>query len=93
LYDNGHIITFYEPDAYNRQQNRDIEEPYWADVVVYKPEKHALLDALEQGSMGDVIIKASGVGVFNTELEKAVLEIKKLIRLLPGSYLVRISSY
>lgn len=77
LNENGHSITFYEPDAYNRQQNRDMEEPEWANVVVYKPEKHALLDALEQGSDADIIIKASGVGVFDTELEKAVLEIRK----------------
>ncbi|MBA3898746.1 MAG: glycosyltransferase [Bacteroidetes bacterium] len=77
LYNNGHSITFYEPDAYSRQQYRDIEEPEWANVVVYKPEKDALLDALEQGSDADIIIKASGVGVFDTELERAVIEIRK----------------
>ena len=31
----GHQITFYEPDAYGRQQHRDIADPAWADVVVY----------------------------------------------------------
>src|SRR5512142_2644391 len=31
----GHRITFYEPDAYGRQQHRDIEDPPWAQVVVY----------------------------------------------------------
>src|SRR5581483_6955255 len=31
----GHSITFYEPDAYERQKHRDIEDPPWAKVVVY----------------------------------------------------------
>jgi spore maturation protein CgeB len=77
LAENGHSVTFYEPDAYSRQQNKDMEEPDWARVVVYKPEKNALLEALEMGSGADVIVKASGVGIFDAELEKAVLEIKK----------------
>ena len=28
-------ITFYEPDAFDRQQHRDIDPPDWAEVVVY----------------------------------------------------------
>jgi spore maturation protein CgeB len=31
----GHRVTFFEPDAYGRQQHRDIDDPPWADVVVY----------------------------------------------------------
>ena len=31
----GHRVTFYEPDAFDRQSNRDIEPPAWAKVVVY----------------------------------------------------------
>jgi spore maturation protein CgeB len=32
----GHQITFCEPDAYGRQQRRDLEEdPAYARVVVY----------------------------------------------------------
>ena len=27
LYNRGHRTTFYEPDAYGRQQNRDMENP------------------------------------------------------------------
>jgi spore maturation protein CgeB len=77
LYENGHSITFYEPDVYNRQQNRDIEDPEWARVVVYKPEKQSLFEALEHGSDADIIIKASGVGIFDAELEGAVLEMRK----------------
>jgi hypothetical protein len=31
----GYDITFYEPDAFDRQKHRDIEPPEWARVVVY----------------------------------------------------------
>ena len=43
----GHQITFYEPDAWNRQQHRDIEDPSWARVIVYQPAESAVLHALE----------------------------------------------
>ena len=33
----GHRIAFYEPDAFGRQQHRDIDDPEWARVVVYPP--------------------------------------------------------
>ena len=31
LHDRGHRVTFYEPDAYDRQQHRDIPDPDWAE--------------------------------------------------------------
>ena len=38
LSDRGARITFYEPDAYNRQEHRDIEDVPWVRVVVYSSE-------------------------------------------------------
>ncbi|HKH72934.1 MAG TPA: hypothetical protein VKA59_16370, partial [Vicinamibacterales bacterium] len=35
LFSLGYDVTFYEPDAYDRQRHRDIEAPPWARVVVY----------------------------------------------------------
>ena len=35
LAERGHAITFYEPDAFERQAHRDIADPDWARVVVY----------------------------------------------------------
>src|SRR5437868_5175177 len=32
----GHRITFYEPDAFDRQAHRDIPNPSWARVAVYQ---------------------------------------------------------
>src|SRR5207237_5948985 len=66
LHERGHRVTFYEPDAYERQQHRDIDNPDWARVVVYpvNAERHAL-EAVDQAKGSDLIIKASGVGVFD----------------------------
>jgi spore maturation protein CgeB len=77
LNDRGHRVTFYEPDAYDRQKNRDIPDPEWARVVVYDNDKDAMARAVQQARGADVIVKASGVGVFDRELEAAVLDLKK----------------
>ena len=69
----GHQITFYEPDAFGRQQNRDMDPPSWAKVVVYSGEQIGeVRNCLAEASRADVIIKASGVGVFDEYLEAQV---------------------
>jgi spore maturation protein CgeB len=77
LYEKGHRTTFYEPDIYDRQQHRDLDDPEWADVVVYKPEESEIFRMLESTADSDVIIKASGVGMFDELLEEAVLNIRR----------------
>jgi spore maturation protein CgeB len=72
----GHAITFLEPDAFGRQQHRDIPDPPWARVVVW-PATHTGMDqALSLACDADLIVKASGVGVFDLELEAAVPALK-----------------
>ena len=73
LHERGHRITFFEPDAYGRQQHRDLEDPPWADVVVYPADEWER--ALERARGLDVVVKASGVGVNDPELEAGVLEL------------------
>src|SRR5262249_32315417 len=74
----GHEITFYEPDAFGRQERRDIAEPGWASVVVYPGSSGGdALRALDSAASADVLIKASGVGVFDELLERAVLESRR----------------
>ena len=73
----GHEVTFYEPDIYERQKHRDIEDPDWFKVVVYEKDEATLNDHLQEASEADVIIKASGVGAFDEYLEKKVTELKK----------------
>ena len=70
-------MTFFEPDAYDRQKHRDIPDPDWAEVVVYPADKEkGLMKALERARGADLVVKASGVGVFDELLEQAVLEFK-----------------
>lgn len=77
LYQQGHQVTFYEPDAFGRQANRDIPDPSYAKVVVYQPTLDEVNKCLENAQTADIIIKASGVGVFDQELEEGVLRNKK----------------
>ena len=79
LHDDGHQITFYEPDAYNRQAHRDIPDPPWARVVVYSSDsEEAVYQVLKEARGADLLIKASGVGVFDALLERAVLEMRRV---------------
>ncbi|MEW5801676.1 MAG: glycosyltransferase [bacterium] len=71
----GYRITFYEPDAFERQNYRDIPDPPWAKVVVYSARNEdAVREILDEAQNADLIIKASGVGVFDQLLEAAVVE-------------------
>jgi len=76
LHARGHHITFYEPDAYERQSHCDLAAPSWAKVVVFPNSEAAALRAVEDTRQADLIIKASGVGVFDDLLEHAVLEMQ-----------------
>ncbi|HXT13597.1 MAG TPA: glycosyltransferase [Candidatus Angelobacter sp.] len=77
LSERGHRVTFYEPDAYERQQHRDMKDPDWARVVVYAATEQSALAAVEQARESDLVIKCSGVGVNDALLEAGVLELKK----------------
>ena len=70
----GYDITFYEPDAYERQEHRDMEPPDWAKSVVYPATTDGLRNALGEAGAADVVIKASGVGVFDDELIAGILD-------------------
>jgi spore maturation protein CgeB len=84
LHERGHRVTFYEPDAYERQQHRDMPDPDWARSVVYSAQGTGELDrCLKEASGSDVVVKASGVGVFDELLEARVLELQR-----PGTQVV-----
>jgi spore maturation protein CgeB len=73
----GHRVTFYEPDAYDRQEHRDIADPDWARVVIYPAGTEAgPLEAVESARGSDLVVKASGVGAFDALLEQAVLDLQ-----------------
>ncbi|MGE5501277.1 MAG: hypothetical protein ACM3W4_05060, partial [Ignavibacteriales bacterium] len=69
----GYEVVFYEPDAFDRQQHRDIDPPEWADVVVYDPTEDAARAVIAEAVHADVVVKASGVGVFDDLLLDGVM--------------------
>ena len=69
----GHDITFYEPDAFSRQENRDIEPPEWCEVVVYQATPEGLMAAAAAAAGADIVVKTSGVGYEDDALLSAVL--------------------
>ncbi len=73
LADRGYAITFYEPDVYGRQENRDIEPPDWCQVVVYPGTVAALKEVAAEAGSADIVIKASGVGFEDDLLLEQVL--------------------
>jgi spore maturation protein CgeB len=78
LHARGHRITFYEPDAYDRQQHRDIPDPPYARSVVWDPADPAAIErALAEAARADLVVKASGVGVHDALLERRVLELRR----------------
>jgi spore maturation protein CgeB len=78
LHGRGHALTFYEPDAYDRQAHRDLPDPTWARSVVWDPSAPAGLErCLEEARDADLVVKASGVGVQDALLEARVLELRR----------------
>ena len=77
LAERGHRITFYESDVYSQQQNRDMADPDWAKIVVYSAESpERVLATVEQAREADLVVKVSGVGVFDELLDEAVLDLQ-----------------
>jgi spore maturation protein CgeB len=70
----GHRVIFYEPDAFGRQQHRDMDPPDWAEVRVWPATADALGDVVAEAAAADVVVKASGVGVFDEELLDGVMK-------------------
>ena len=78
LFERGHQIVFYEPDAWDRQRHRDLTETPYAQSVVYPVDDDStVLEIVKKAAReSDLLVKASGVGVFDALLEEAVLELR-----------------
>ncbi|HEY6308529.1 MAG TPA: glycosyltransferase [Candidatus Angelobacter sp.] len=72
LHQRGHRITFAEPDAYGRQQRRDDDDFSYVESIVYRSAAD-IPSLLRLAGGSDLVIKHSGVGVFDALLESAVL--------------------
>lgn len=75
----GHEITFFEPNAYDRQKHRDIEDPEWARIVVYDPSEAKVQELLARSRRFEVVVKASGVGVLDEFLEDRISQMPTLL--------------
>ncbi|HLJ85874.1 MAG TPA: glycosyltransferase [Candidatus Angelobacter sp.] len=71
----GHQITFAEPDAYGRQQHKDGGDYSYVKSIVYTYE-HEIPKLFYAASESDLVIKHSGVGVFDEFLEAGVLHVQ-----------------
>lgn len=73
----GYEVTFYEPNAFDRQKHVDLPNPEFARSVVYESDLDGVEQAVRQALKADILIKASGVGVQDAFLERTLLEIKR----------------
>ena len=72
----GYDITFAEPDAYGRQEHRDNDDFSYVTSLVYQPREKdggRDLDRLLVEAAGyDIVVKHSGIGCDDSELERRV---------------------
>ena len=72
LHQLGHDVCFAEPDAFERQQHLDPGDYSYAESIVYRP-KIDLDRMLERACAADFVIKHSGIGADDEELESLAL--------------------
>ena len=69
----GHRIVFAEPNIYDRQKKRDAGDYSYVESLVYETPRD-LDDVLRAACDADLVIKHSGVGADDAELERRVLD-------------------
>ena len=69
----GHSVTFAEPDIYDRQKKRDAGDYGYVELLVYESPRD-LDRVLNLARDADLVIKHSGVGADDEELERRVLD-------------------
>lgn len=68
----GDEVTFAEPDAYGRQQKRDVSDFSYVNSIVFREAEIPALLAVACDY--DLVIKHSGLGVFDELLEARLLD-------------------
>ena len=77
LSERGHRLHFFEPDAFDRQTHRDLDELPWGDVTVYAPDNwQQMKECLRIAGQSDFVVKAGGIGVNDELLEKEVAALR-----------------
>ena len=72
----GYDITFAEPDAYGRQEHRDSDDFHYVTSLLYQPRQNDggrdLDRMLQLACEADIVVKHSGIGCDDRELERRV---------------------
>ena len=77
----GYDITFAEPDAYGRQHHRDADDFGFVRSLIYQPHVNErgedlgsddLDRMIDLARQADIVVKHSGIGVDDAELERRV---------------------
>ena len=74
LHELGHEVTFAEPEAYGRQQRQDEGDFSYVKSIIYEPGRD-VERMLQLARRADVVVKHSGIGVDDEELELRVAEL------------------
>lgn len=69
----GHRVSFFEPQAFDRQEHKDFANIDYVKSIVYNADNDGVKSVIKQAGSYDVIIKASGVGVYDSFLEQELL--------------------
>jgi spore maturation protein CgeB len=72
LSERGHKITFFEPDAFDRQKHIDIDDTSFTEIIVYPATIDGVNSSLKKAHEYDIVVKASGVGAFDDLLENEI---------------------
>lgn len=77
----GHEIHFCEPDIFDRQANRDlVGDPEYVELQVYRTEGELVQLLAEAATSADMVVKCSGVGSRDRELEIWTAELSGPLR-------------
>lgn len=77
----GHEIHFCEPDIFDRQANRDlVGDPEYVELQVYRTEGELVQLLAEAVTSADMVVKCSGVGSRDRELEIWTAELSGPLR-------------
>ena len=77
LHERGHRLHFFEPDAFDRQAHRDVDELPWGEVTIYDPDDwQQVKECLRAAGRSDFVVKAGGIGVGDELLEAEVAALR-----------------
>jgi spore maturation protein CgeB len=72
----GFQFTFFAPRCVDGRRNGDDHEATWIRLAPYRADtEQGFLDALQEAATADIIIKSSRAGVFDSRLDRSVLDV------------------